>query len=59
LPRLGGVLGECVANELTSWVKERGQNPSSPDISAVMQPIAHSLTQPQIKAVAAYLSYLE
>jgi cytochrome c553 len=25
----------------------------------VMQPIAHSLTQPQIKAVAAYLSYLE
>jgi hypothetical protein len=24
-----------------------------------MQPIAHSLTQPQIKAVAAYLSYLE
>jgi cytochrome c553 len=25
----------------------------------VMQPIAHNLTQPQIKAVAAYLSYLE
>jgi len=24
-----------------------------------MEPIAHGLTEPQIKAVAAYLSYLE
>jgi cytochrome c553 len=44
---------------LTNWEKERGQNPAQPDISAVMQPIAHSLTQPQIKAVAAYVSNLE
>jgi cytochrome c553 len=58
-PRLAGQLYDYVTNKLTNWEKERGQNPSQPDISAVMQPIAHSLTQPQIKAVAAYLSYLE
>jgi len=58
-PRLAGQLYDYITNKLTNWDKERGQNPSSPDTSAVMQPIAHSLTQPQIKAVAAYLSYLE
>ena len=56
---LAGQLYDYVTNKLTNWDKERGQNPSQPDTSAVMQPIAHSLTQPQIKAVAAYLSYLE
>jgi cytochrome c553 len=58
-PRLAGQLYDYITNKLTNWEKERGQNPSQPDISAVMQPIAHSLTEPQIKAVAAYLSYLE
>jgi len=58
-PRLAGQLYDYITNKLTNWDKERGQNPSSPDTSAVMQPIAHGLTQPQIKAVAAYLSYLE
>src|SRR5215470_12291892 len=58
-PRLAGQLYDYITNKLTNWEKERGQNPSQPDISAVMQPIAHSLTQPQIKAVAAYVSYLE
>src|ERR1700720_3862931 len=58
-PRLAGQLYDYVTNKLTNWDKERGQNPSQPDTSAVMQPIAHSLTQPQIQAVAAYLSYLE
>jgi cytochrome c553 len=58
-PRLAGQLYDYITNKLTNWEKERGQNPSQPDISAVMQPIAHSLTQPQIKAVSAYLSYLE
>jgi len=58
-PRLAGQLYDYVTNKLTNWEKERGQNPAKPDTSAVMQPIAHSLTQPQIKAVAAYLSYLE
>jgi len=58
-PRLAGQLYDYITNKLTNWEKERGQNPAQPDISAVMQPIAHSLTQPQIKAVAAYVSYLE
>jgi cytochrome c553 len=58
-PRLAGQLYDYITNKLTNWDKERGQNPSQPDTSAVMQPIAHSLTPPQIKAVAAYLSYLE
>ncbi len=58
-PRLAGQLYDYVTAKLTNWDKERGQNPSQPDTSAVMQPIAHSLTQPQIKAVAAYLSSLE
>jgi len=58
-PRLAGQLYDYITAKLTNWDKERGQNPSQPDTSAVMQPIAHSLTPPQIKAVAAYLSYLE
>ena len=58
-PRLAGQLYDYITAKLTNWDKERGQNPSEPDTSALMQPIAHNLTQPQIKAVAAYLSYLE
>src|SRR5262249_7192681 len=58
-PRLAGQLYDYITNKLTNWDKERGQNPSRPDTSAVMQPIAHSLTQPQIKAVAPFLNYLE
>jgi len=58
-PRLAGQVYDYVVNKLTNWEKERGQNPASPDTSAIMQPIAHSLTQPQIKAVAAYVSTLE
>jgi hypothetical protein len=42
-----------------NWSKERGQDPKNPDVSAIMEPIAHSLTESQIKAVAAYVSYLE
>jgi len=58
-PRLAGQLSDYVSNKLTNWDKERGQNPAQPDTSAIMQPIAHNLTAPQTKAVAAYLSYLE
>jgi cytochrome c553 len=42
-----------------NWSKERGQDPANPDTSAIMEPIAQGLTEPQIAAVAAYLSYLE
>src|SRR5579862_6164349 len=58
-PRLAGQLNDYIIDKLVNWTKERGQNPASPDTSAVMAPIAHSLTKPQIEAVAAYLSYLE
>jgi cytochrome c553 len=58
-PRLAGQLFGYVSSKLTNWDKERGQDPSNPDTSAIMQPIAHSLSEPQIKAVAAYVSYLE
>ena len=53
-PRLAGQLYPYLVSQLTNWANERGETNSS-----VMAPIAHSLTQPQIKAVAAYLSGLE
>jgi cytochrome c553 len=58
-PRLAGQLYEYVTRKLQNWDKERGQDPKNPDTSAIMQPIAHDLSEAQIKAVAAYLSYLE
>jgi cytochrome c553 len=58
-PRLAGQLHDYVVKKLTNWDRERGQDKAKPDNSAIMQPIAHNLTQAQIKAVAAYLSYLE
>jgi cytochrome c553 len=59
IPRLAGQLFPYVVKELTNWSKERGQNPAKPDTAVVMSPIAHSLTKPQIEAVAAYVSYLK
>lgn len=58
-PRLAGQLHDYIFNKLTNWSKERGQKPGEPDVSAIMEPIAHGLTEPQVKAVAAYVSYLE
>ena len=58
-PRLAGQLHDYIYRKLTNWDKERGQDKANPDNSAIMQPIAHNLTDPQIKAVSAYLSYLE
>src|SRR5665213_2178331 len=58
-PRLAGQLHDYVFRKLTNWDKERGQDKANPDTSAIMQPIAHNLTEAQIRAVAAYLSYLE
>ena len=58
-PRLAGQLNDYMTNKLTNWSKERGQDPKNPDTSAIMEPIAHNLTQSQIAAVAAYLSDLE
>jgi len=60
-PRLAGQLSDYIFNKLANWEKERGQNqnPNNPDSSAIMAPIAHNLTEQQIKAVAAYLNQLE
>ena len=58
-PRLAGQLNDYIFNKLTNWTKERGQNPSNPDASSIMEPIAHNLTKSQIEAVAAYVSNLE
>ncbi len=58
-PRLAGQLHDYIFKKLVNWSKERGQDPKNPDASAIMEPIAHSLTETQIAAVAAYLSYLE
>jgi cytochrome c553 len=58
-PRLAGQLHDYILRKLVNWSKERGQDKSKPDTSAIMEPIAHDLTEAQIKAVAAYLSYVE
>ena len=58
-PRLAGQLHDYIFRKLTNWDKERGQDKANPDNSAIMGPIAHNLTEAQIKAVAAYLSDLE
>jgi cytochrome c553 len=58
-PRLAGQLHDYMLRKLTNWSKERGQDLAHPDTSAIMEPIAHSLTESQVSAVAAYLNYLE
>jgi cytochrome c553 len=59
IPRLAGQLYPYVVKELTNWGTERGQNPTEPDTSAIMSPVAHSLNKSQIEAVAAYVSSLK
>jgi len=59
IPRLAGQIYPYTIKELTDWSKERGQNPTNEGTAAVMTPVAHSLSQPQIAAIAAYLSYLK
>jgi cytochrome c553 len=58
-PRLAGQLYDYTFKTLMNWSKERGQDPADPDASADMKPIAGSLTETQILAVAAYLSELK
>jgi cytochrome c553 len=59
-PRLAGQLYPYIVKELENWDKERGQGAAANlDTSAIMRPIAHSLSKSQIEAVAAYLSNLE
>jgi cytochrome c553 len=53
-PRLAGQLYSYVSLQLTNWSKERAESTAD-----MMAPIARGLTDAQIKAVAAYVSYLE
>jgi cytochrome c553 len=59
IPRLAGQLYPYLVKVLTNFSQERGQNPANPDTSAIMKPVAHSLTPPQIEAVAAYVNSLK
>lgn len=59
IPRLAGQLYPYVVKVLANWSTERGQNPENPDTSTIMKPVAHSLTRPQIEAVAAYVNRLK
>lgn len=53
-PRLAGQVPDYIVKTLTNFSKER-----RPDkISDQMVPVVQNLTEPEIKAVAAYLSYL-
>jgi len=54
IPRLAGQLYPYVVKQLANWGKERTEQNSE-----IMAPIAHELSQPQIEAVAAYLSGME
>ena len=59
IPRIAGQLHEYIFKKLTSWEKERDRGAIPDKSAAVMQPVAHSLTEAQTAAVAAYLNYLE
>lgn len=54
-PRLAGQLNDYIIHELENWPAIRGEKKTA----AIMAPIAHKLTKPQIEAVAAYLSSLD
>ena len=58
IPRLAGQLYPYLVRQLTYWDKERGQASSRDETAAVMLPIAHNLSHPQIAAIAAYLNSL-
>jgi cytochrome c553 len=58
-PRLAGQLHDYVAKTLLNWSKERCQDRAKAGPSLIMEPIANSLTPPQIAALAAYLNHLE
>ena len=59
IPRLAGQLYPYTVKQLAGWTKDRGQASAKDDTTAVMVPISHNLTPPQIDAIAAYLSYLK
>ena len=59
IPRLAGQFFPYTVKALTNWSRARGQGPEKDETVAIMTPTAHNLTQTQIAAVAAYVSYLK
>ncbi len=59
IPRLAGQLNDYVILKIKNFEHERGLKPSEEDVSAMMTPIVHNLTQDQIAAAAAYVSTLK
>jgi cytochrome c553 len=58
-PRLAGQLHDYVAKTLFNWSTERCRDRANAGPSLIMEPIATSLTEPQVAALAAYLNHLE
>ena len=58
-PRLAGQLSSYTQKQLLTWSKSRGQDPSTVDTSAVMRPIAASLSKSQVEAISNYLNSLK
>jgi cytochrome c553 len=58
-PRLAGQLHDYVAKTLLNWSRERCRDRAHSGPSLIMEPIATSLTEPQVAALAAYLNHLE
>jgi cytochrome c553 len=59
-PRLASQLNDYISSKLAGWEKDRGKAPAAPgEAAATMKAVAHRLTDTQVAAVAAYLSYLE
>jgi len=58
IPRLAGQLYPYTLKALRNWGRERGHGSARSDISAVMAPTAHNMSQAEIAAVAAYVSTL-
>jgi cytochrome c553 len=56
---LAGQLHDYIAKTLLNWTKERCRDRVKASSSLIMEPIANSLTQSQIAALAAYLNHLE
>jgi cytochrome c553 len=59
IPRLAGQLYDYILKRLASWREAPEENPASGDTTAVMEPIAKSLSELQTAAVAAYVSNRE
>ena len=58
-PRLAGQLQAYTQKQLLTWGKTRGQDPATVDTSAVMRPIASSMSKSQVEAISAYLNSLK